>query len=88
MAIKKSSKRAHKKSLRKRKHNLWYKNEIKKRTKELQKMLKAKEVEKAKEYLSKVYQIIDKAAKENVIKRGKACRLKSKFAKLISKALA
>jgi small subunit ribosomal protein S20 len=85
MAIKKSAKRAHKKSLKKRMHNLWYKNEIKKRIKEFKKFLEAKDKEKAKEYLSKLYEILDKAAKENVIKKGKASRLKSKFSKLILK---
>jgi len=85
MAIKKSAKKAHRKSLKRRLHNLWYKNEIKKRVKEFKKLLESKEIEKAKEYLSKVYQILDKAAKEKVIKKGKAARLKSKLSKLILK---
>jgi len=85
MAIKRSAKKAHKKSLKKRLHNLRYKDEIKKRVKVFKKFLEEKDIEKAKEYLPKLYQIVDKAAKEKVIKKGKANRVKSKFAKLIFK---
>ncbi len=88
MAIKKSAKKAHKKSLKRRLHNLFYKKEIKKRIKEFKKLLETKEIEKAKDYLSKVYQILDKAAKEKVIKKQKASRLKAKFAKLLLKVSA
>jgi small subunit ribosomal protein S20 len=86
MAIKKSAKKAHRKSLKRRLHNLMYKNEIKKRIKEFKGLIEEGKIEEAKEFLSKVYQILDKAAKEKVIKKGKAERLKSKFAKLLLKA--
>lgn len=54
---------------------------IKTAIKEYKKLLAAGKIEKAKNYLPGVYKTLDKMAKVNFIKQGKADRLKSKLAR-------
>lgn len=53
--------------------------------KEFRKAVAAKEFDKAKELLPKVYKALDKAAKGKTIKKNKASRLKSRLTKSIKK---
>lgn len=85
MPAKKKYKKILKQSLKKRFHNLFYKNKIKKLTKEIKTFVLEKNLEKAKTTLSLLYKILDKAAKERVIKKKTASRKKSRVAKLIEK---
>jgi len=70
MPIKKTAKKALRSSKRKRKHNLTLLKNLKTATKKAN----AKS-------LPKVYSLIDKVAKNHIIHKNKAARLKSKFAK-------
>ncbi|GIW65102.1 MAG: 30S ribosomal protein S20 [Candidatus Parcubacteria bacterium] len=63
------------------------KHKIKLAIKTLKQYLKEKKVEEAKKSLSMVYKQIDKAAKR-FWHKNKAARLKSRFAKLLSKNIA
>jgi|YNPNPStandDraft_1061719.scaffolds.fasta_scaffold48551_3 small subunit ribosomal protein S20 len=78
MAILKSSKRELKKAQRRRLHNLFWKNKVKKTYKEFFDLIKERKVAEAKEKLPFLQKVIDKAKKEKVLKKNKASRLKSK----------
>lgn len=86
MPIKKSAKKALRKSLKRRKRNLEWKKKIKSYLKEIKKLIAEGKGEEAKNLLPKVYKTLDKAAKVGVIKEGKASRIKSKISKLIFKS--
>ncbi len=85
-----SSKKALRQSRRKRSHNLFWKNRVKIVVKDLKDSLQTKgatlDILKEKESLLQKY--LDKAAKEKVIAKNKANRLKSKYAKRITAYLA
>jgi small subunit ribosomal protein S20 len=83
MAITKSAKKAWRQSLKRRARNLIYKTKIKKLIKEARILVLAKKIEEAKKLLPQVYKILDKAAKEGVIKKNTAARKKSRIAKAI-----
>jgi small subunit ribosomal protein S20 len=85
MPIKKSAKKALRKSLKRRERNLIYKQKIKKLLKRVKVLISEKKIEEAKKILPEIYKALDKAAKRNVIKKGKANRIKSKISKLIFK---
>lgn len=85
MAIKKSAKKALRKSLKRRKQNLLKKQKIKSLLKEVKGLVSQKKIEEAKKLLPQVYKALDKAAKTGVIKKNTAARKKSRIAKLISK---
>ena len=85
MPITKSAKKALRQSLRKRAHNLFYKNKIKALFKKVRSLVLQKNIEEAKKLLPSIYKILDKAAKENVIKKNTADRKKSRIIKLIGK---
>jgi len=87
MPITTSAKKALRQSLRKRKHNLIYKNKIKELEKSIQRFLASKNAAKAKEILPQLYKVFDKAAKENVIKKNTASRKKSRICRMVSKAV-
>jgi small subunit ribosomal protein S20 len=87
MAITKSAKRALKKSLKRRERNLKRKELLKKAKKEFLKLIEAKKLEEAKQLLPKLYKLLDKAAKVNLIKKNKASRLKSRLTKKLNKEL-
>lgn len=86
MANTSSAKKAVRSSERKRQHNLFWKKKIKDNVKALQKSLGIKEpkVEALNEQLHALQKNVDKAAKEKVIHKNKANRLKSRYAKRIS----
>lgn len=86
MAILRSAKKALRQSLRRRAHNLVYKNKIKSLTKEVRKLVLAKKIEEAKKLLPAIYKVLDKAAKENVIKKNTASRKKSRITKFLQSA--
>ncbi|KPJ57578.1 hypothetical protein AMJ49_00450 [Parcubacteria bacterium DG_74_2] len=85
MPITKSAKKALKKSLKKQKGNLIYKIKVKKLLKEVKGLISQKKIEEAKKILPKIYQILDKATKTGVIKKGTADRKKSCLTKSIFK---
>lgn len=80
----KSAKKALRKSLKNKIHNLFYKNKIKLIKKQIQKAILNKKKDQATELLKKFYKIVDKAEKEKIIKKNKAARLKSRMSKKIN----
>jgi small subunit ribosomal protein S20 len=84
MPITKSAKKAWRQSLKRRTRNLIYKIKIKNLIKEVRNLVSQKKVEEAKKLLPQVYKILDKAAKEGVIKKNTAARKKSRITKLIN----
>ena len=84
MPIKTSAKKALKRSLKKREQNLFHKRRIKDLQKKIEKLIKEKKIEEAKNLLPQYYKFLDKAAKEGVIKKNEASRRKSKMAKKIN----
>ena len=84
MAITKSAKKALRQSVARKYHNLAYKTKMKKLVKELRALVAGQKKEEAKKLLPSVYKILDKSAKENVIKANTASRLKSRLSKSIA----
>ncbi|HPQ79766.1 MAG TPA: 30S ribosomal protein S20 [Candidatus Dojkabacteria bacterium] len=60
-------------------------NRVKRATKKHSELLKQGNTEEVKKNLVNVYKVLDKAAKKNVIKKGKADRLKSRLTKNLNK---
>jgi len=58
---------------------------VKKSTKKLQEYLTTEDKAKAEKSLKQVYKVLDKAAKKNVINKGKASRKKSRLANQLNK---
>ena len=85
MPITKSAKKALRQSKRKRVSNVRRKTKFRDLTKDFRKAIAAKDFNKAKELLPKVYKSLDKAAKSNTIKKNKASRTKSRLTKLLAK---
>jgi small subunit ribosomal protein S20 len=65
--------------------NLKIKQQLKKTIKKFQALLSAKNVNEAKLLLGKVYSLLDKAAKKNVIHPNTASRKKSRLTQSLSK---
>ena len=86
MPITKSAKKAIRVDERKRVFNLRRKKNIENAVRDLKKIVKDKDAKSAKEALSKAYKAIDKAAKENTIKKNTASRKKARLAALAKKA--
>lgn len=86
MPITQSAKKALRQSKRKQTMNDRRKTAFRAAVKEFKKAITAKEFDKAKELLPKVYQALDKAAKRDTIKSNKAGRTKSRLAKLMRKS--
>lgn len=80
MPITKSAEKALRQSKKRHLQNLRFKRNFKTAIKEFRHEVQAKNYEKAKELLPKVYQTVDKAAKKNVIKKNTASRYKSRLA--------
>lgn len=76
-----SAKKALRQSIRRREINLNRKNKIKTVIKEYKKLVIGGKTKEAKEYLPNVYKTLDKMAKVNLIKKGKANRLKSRLSR-------
>lgn len=87
MPITKSAKKALRQSKKRREHNLRYLRKMRYLIKSEKKLVLEGKKEEALSLLSKVYKVIDKAAKENVIKKNTAARKKSKIAKLVNSIL-
>lgn len=85
MPITKSAKRALKKSSKRRKANLQNRAILKKTKKDFLKLLEAGQIEEAKKILPRLYKLLDKAVKINLIKKNKANREKSRLAKKVAK---
>lgn len=66
--------------------NIKLKTELKKSIKKLLSLFAAKNIEEAKKTLGKVYSLLDKAAKKNIIHPNTASRKKARLARKISKA--
>lgn len=79
----KTAEKALRQSKRKRVMNLKKRSEMKDAVKSLKILVADKKSDEAKKQLSVVFKKIDKTAKSNFIKKGKADRLKSKFAKMV-----
>ena len=84
MPITTSAKKALRQSIKRRARNLTRSNAYKSAVKELKKAVAVGKSE-AQKTLPKVYKAIDKAAKNGIIKKNKAARLKSGVAKLLAK---
>jgi len=66
--------------------NLKIKAELKKSIKKFLTLFSAKNIDEAKKTLAKVYSLLDKAAKKNIIHPNTASRKKARLARKISKA--
>lgn len=85
MPITKSAKIALRKNSRRRKFNLERRIFLKKTKKDFLKLLETGKIEEAKKMLPRVYKLLDKAVKINLIKKNKAARDKSRLTKKITK---
>lgn len=83
MPITQSAKKALRQSVRRRKNNLYYKDKMKSREKEIVSLLGQKKFGEAKALLPQFYKIVDKASKK-VISKNKADRKKSRLTALIA----
>ncbi len=85
----KSAEKAVRQSNRKRLHNIFWKKKVKAATKTLNDLLetKAPNADILKKEASMLAKAVDKAAKEKVIHKNKANRLKSRYAKKIAALL-
>ena len=73
------------KSQRRKTRNLQHKNDAKKTIKEFMAAVSSGDKEKAGDILSKIYKIIDKMVKRNIIHKNTAARRKSKLTKMLTK---
>jgi small subunit ribosomal protein S20 len=85
MAITKSAKKALRQNARKRLGNIFYKDRIKSLIKQARALVAQKKNDEAKKILPQIYKVLDKAAKENVVKKNNASRRKSRIAALINR---
>jgi len=85
MPITKSAKIALRKNSKRRKFNIEKKIVLKKAKKDFLKLLETGKIEEARKMLPRVYKLLDKAVKINLIKKNKAARDKSRLAKKITK---
>ena len=85
MPITKSAKKAFRQSVRRREANLDRKKKLSSVLKNFRRMIEAGKTDEAKKYLLQVYKTLDKMSKVNVIKKGKADRLKSRLSKKLPK---
>lgn len=77
----KSAKKALRQNIRRRARNLERKKKLQQTLKKFKKLVAEKKLDEARSYLPQVYKVLDKMAKVNFIKRGKADRLKSRLTK-------
>ncbi len=85
MPITSSAKKALRQNIKRRAQNTEKKEAYKKAVKSFRKLVLAKKTDEAKTQLSTAFQLLDKAAKTNVIDKNKASRLKSRLAKALAK---
>lgn len=85
MPITKSAKKSLRQGAKRQKKNLHYKNKMKALVKEVRLLISQNKTEEAKKILPSVYQILDKSAKKNIIKKNAASRKKSRLSKALAK---
>mgnify|MGYP000473377217 CR=1 FL=1 len=85
MPIIKSAKKAAKQSLVKRVRNIKTRRSLHDVQKDFYDLIKGGKLEEAVKLMTKVYKVIDTAAKKNIIPFNRASRLKSKAAKAVAK---
>jgi len=85
MPVTQSAKKALRQSRRRRERNLTKMAAVKKEIKILKKFTAAKDKKNAVQALAKVYKVIDKAVKTNVIPKNRANRMKSQLTKATNK---
>lgn len=85
MPIIKSAKKALRQSLKRRERNLKRKASLQKALKNFSRLIKAKKLDEAKNYFPQVQKALDKAAKQNIIKKNTAARKKSRLSKVFSR---
>jgi small subunit ribosomal protein S20 len=81
MPIIKSAQKAMRQNKTHRQRNLVWKDKIKELKKSIDKLIENGKVEDAKKLISQYYKTIDKAAKNNILKKNTAARRKSKIVK-------
>jgi small subunit ribosomal protein S20 len=79
----KSAKKAERQTIKRRTHNLIKKKGLRETLKNYKKLITEGKKDEAKKELPKVYKTLDKMAKSNIIKSGKADRLKSRLSKKV-----
>lgn len=84
MPIIKSAKKALRQNKTRKQRNLVWKKKIKDLEKNIKKLAKEQKFDDAKKVLPQYYKTVDKAVKNNVIKKNTGARKKSKVAKLLS----
>lgn len=80
----KSARKALRQNLKRKQANLIRKQTFKGVIKTYRELVRADKIEEAKKQLSQIYKSLDKSAKTNLLKRGKARRLKSRLAKKLN----
>lgn len=85
MPITKSAQKALRQNKTKREKNLTYLNKMRVLIKENKKLTAGGKTKEAAALLPKIYKALDKAAKENIIKKNTASRYKSRITKVVSK---
>ena len=85
MPITKSAEKTLRQSKKRQADNDRRKRQFRLVAKEFKKAITAKEFDKAKQLLPKVYEALDKAAKKDTIKKNKASRMKSRLSVLLNK---
>ena len=86
MPISKSAKKALRQSKKRRERNLRRFETMRENIKKIHKLIAENKKEEAQKLLPQTYKAIDKAAKNNIIKKNTAARKKSKLTKLINKS--
>ncbi len=86
MPITSSAKKANRQNSRRNTENRARKDAIRNTVKSYKKLLAEKKFDEAKAALPKVYKVLDKVAKSNVITKNKASRLKSRLSALLPKS--
>jgi len=85
MPIIKSAKKALRQAKRRAERNSERKIKVKAAVKTVEKLVAAKKMDEAQKALPIAYKTIDKAAKNHIIHRNKAARLKSRLSRLVYK---
>lgn len=85
MAITKSAQKAIRQNKKRQNRNLLEKLRIKNTIKKVKNLVSQKKLAEAKNFLPKVYKVLDKAIKSGVIKKNTANRTKSRITNLVSK---
>lgn len=87
MPITKSAKKAVRQNLKHRNRNAIYIKKMKLAIKKIRALVLEKKPKEAEKLLPQAYKILDKSAKENIIKKNTASRKKSRLSKMVEKAL-